>query len=88
MNVPDAERWRRLSPLLDELLDLGPARREARLAALRADDASLADELASLVADAERAEQARFLAGSVGPPPPADAAATLAGQRIGAYVLE
>jgi len=87
MNVPDAERWRRLSPLLDELLDLEPAQRRARLGTLRAADASLADELASLVADAEQAEQARFLAGTVAPPP-ADAAATLAGQRIGAYVLE
>jgi len=89
MIVPDAERWRRLSPLLDDLLDRDPAQRRARLDALRAGDAALADELASLVADAEQAEQAQFLAGTAAPPPPDDAAAaTLAGQRIGAYVLE
>jgi len=89
MIVPDAERWQRLSPLLDDLLDLDPAQRRARLDALRAGDAALADELASLVADAEQAEQAQFLAGTAAPPPPDDAAAaTLAGQRIGAYVLE
>ena len=87
MIVPDAARWRRLSPLLDELLDLEPAPRQARLDALRAEDAALADELASLVDDAGRAERAQFLAGTAAPPPP-DAAATLAGQRIGAYVLE
>jgi serine/threonine-protein kinase len=86
MIVPDAERWRRVSPLLDELLDLEPDRRQARLQSLRAEDAALADELASLVADAERAERAQFLAGTAAPPPPE--AATLAGQRIGAYVLE
>ena len=87
MIVPDARRWRHLSPLLDELLDLDPARRQARLNALRAEDAALADELASLVADAAHAEQARFLDGTAAPPPD-DAAATLAGQRLGAYVLE
>ena len=87
MSVPDAERWNRLSPRLDELLDLEPGRRQERLDALRAEDPALAAELASLVADAEQAEQARFLAGTAAPPPP-DAAATLAGQRIGAYVLE
>jgi len=90
MIVPDGERWRRLSPLLDDLLDLDPAQRPARLDALRAEDATLADELASLVADAGHAAQARFLAGTAAPPPPDDAAAaaTLAGQRLGAYVLD
>ncbi|MCK9685454.1 serine/threonine-protein kinase [Scleromatobacter humisilvae] len=83
MIVPDAERWRRLSLLFDELLDLEPGQRQALLDTLRAEDAALADELASLLADAERAEQAHFLDGTAAPP-----AATLADQRIGAYVLE
>ncbi len=89
MIVPDAGRWKRLSPLLDELLDLDPGQRRARLAALRRDEPALADELAALIVDAEQAERARFLAGTAAPPPPDNAAAaTLAGQRIGAYVLE
>ena len=90
MNVPDAEHWKRLSPLLDELLDLEPAARHARLAALREQDAPVADELASMIRDAEQAEHARFLGGSAAPPLGSDSAAeaTLAGQRIGAYVLD
>ena len=34
----DAERWQRLSPLLDALIDLEPEARAARLAELRAED--------------------------------------------------
>jgi len=82
-----AERWKQLSPLLDELLDLEPAQRRARLDAHRARDPALAGELATLVADAERAERAQFLTGRAAPDE-APAAPTLAGQRIGAYVLE
>jgi serine/threonine-protein kinase len=87
MIVPDAERWKRLSLLFDELLDLEPAQRHARLDALRSEDAALADELASLLVDADRAEQAHFLDGRAGRSDDI-AAPTLAGQRIGAYVLE
>ncbi|WP_064747985.1 serine/threonine-protein kinase [Lysobacter antibioticus] len=46
----DAERWQRLSPLLDALLELEPAARAERLAELRADDAGLAAELSELIA--------------------------------------
>ena len=89
MTLPDAERWKRLSPLLDGLLDLEPEARAARLAALRGEDPELAAELAALIADAERAEGTRFLAGRAAAPEPDGAeAASLAGQRIGAYVLE
>jgi len=88
MIVPDAERWQRLSPLLDDLLELEPGSRLERVQALRADDPTLADELASLIADAERARQAQFLDGAATPAVDSAAAATLAGQRIGAYVLD
>ena len=94
MIVPDAERWKRLSPLLDGLLDLEPAARAARLDALRAEDAPLAGELAALIGDAERAEHARFLAGSVAPASArddtrdGDASASLVGERIGAYLID
>jgi len=92
--VPDAERWKRLSPLLDGLLDLEPAARAARLDALRAQEPALAGELAALIGDAERAEHARFLAGSVAPASArdgtrdGDASASLVGERIGAYVID
>ena len=90
MTVGDAERWKRLSSLIDAVLDLEHGQRQARLDELRAQDPALADELASLIVDAERVERSQFLAGTVSLPPAADsaAAATLAGQRIGAYVLE
>jgi len=43
-------RWRELEPLLDELLDAGEPARGERLAALRASDPVLADELERLLA--------------------------------------
>ena len=42
----DAERWQRLSPLLDALLELPEQQRSEHLAALRREDAALADDLA------------------------------------------
>ena len=49
MNLPDRQRWARLNPLLEELLDLDAGPREARLAELRAQGAALAGELESLL---------------------------------------
>lgn len=46
----DAERWRRLSPLLDALLEADPAERGARLASIRGEDPALAAELERLLA--------------------------------------
>ncbi|WP_133000207.1 serine/threonine-protein kinase [Luteimonas arsenica] len=45
----DPDRWQRLSPLLDALLELEPAARAQGLASLREDDADLADELEALL---------------------------------------
>ena len=81
----DPQRWARLSPLLDELLDLDPAPRRERLAALRAQDASLADELAAVLAAQTQIERGAFLEGAAVPAP---VPVTLAGRRIGAYTLE
>ncbi len=90
MIIPERERWVRLSPLLDRLLDLDAEARAAHLDAIAAEDAALAAELASLLTDAARAVDAHFLSGwgeladasaPVAPP-------GLAGERIGAYVLE
>ncbi len=89
MIVEDAARWHRLSALLDTLLDLEPPARQALLAELRADDPALADELAVLLAASDSAAQSHFLEGSATPSPTlADPVAPLAGQRLGAYVLE
>src|SRR3546814_11908149 len=46
----DAERWQRLSPLLDALLELDPPTRERSLASLREEDPQLAEDLAGLLA--------------------------------------
>ena len=45
----DAERWQRLSPLLDALLELSADQRSEHLAALRREDSALADELQHLL---------------------------------------
>ena len=85
MTLPDADRWKRLSPLLDELLELAGPARAARLAELRADDAGLADELAALLGEGERAEAAQFLSGDA---LEAAIAPSLEGSHVGAYVIE
>ena len=87
MNIPSPERWRELSPLLDELLDLDAPARQARLKALRADSADLADDLAALLAHDNEARSGGFMAGAAAGPG-VEAEASLAGQRLGAYVLQ
>ena len=89
MISPNADNWARLSPLLDELLDLPELQRAARLDAMRANNPELGDELAALLTDSQSAQVKEFLA-----KPVLDSSAdqtpesTLAGQRLGAYVLE
>jgi serine/threonine-protein kinase len=45
----DAERWQRLSPLLDAMFELDPDTRARSLELLREEDASLAADLESLM---------------------------------------
>ena len=78
-------QWTRLAPLLDELLDLPPADRDARLAALRAEDAALAGRLADWLARDAALDDAGFLARPAGG---VLAAPLHAGQTAGAYTLE
>ena len=87
MNLPDSELWKKLSPALDELLDLDESVRTGRLAELRRNDKALHDQLESLLSSVQRAEESQFLG--------ADArgalnheAPSLAGRRVGAYVIE
>ena len=70
----EPSRWAALSPLLDEALALDGAERAAWLAALRARDASAADDVAQLLAAHEAAALSGFLASP-------------AGRRVGAYAL-
>jgi serine/threonine protein kinase len=81
----DKEVWARLSPRLDELLELPESERDARLADIGRDDAALAADLSLLLAQQTRADRFAFLEGGA-----LDAAAhaTLTGQTIGAYTLE
>jgi eukaryotic-like serine/threonine-protein kinase len=51
---PTTAKWRRLSPLLDAVLDELPEHRDARLDMLCAGDAGLRAELETLVAECER----------------------------------
>ena len=76
------ETWGRLSPLLDELLDLPDDERAARLAALRAQDATLADAVAAMLQHLPAIERGEFMPASALPKPDG-----LAGQAIGPYTL-
>ena len=82
-----ADRWRALSPYLDEALDIASSQRAAWLASIRARDAVLAADLQLLLAEHEALHESHFLEGTVplapGPEPPA----SLAGQILGAYRL-
>ena len=81
----DKEAWARVSPRLDELLELPPSERDARLAEIAHDDAALAADLSLLLAQQTHADRSAFLEGSA---LETAAQATLAGQTIGAYTLE
>jgi serine/threonine protein kinase/tetratricopeptide (TPR) repeat protein len=78
------ERWRVLSPYLDQALDLEVEEREPWLASLRLDNPSLATDLEELLGEREALDESGFLEGTadVVPPPP-----SLAGLRVGAYTL-
>ncbi|MFZ5637829.1 MAG: protein kinase domain-containing protein [Pseudomonadota bacterium] len=78
----DAERWQRLSPLLDALIELDADARKARLEALREEDPALAAELEALLALEDENED--FLAEPLVAPPPMAKPDTL----IGPYKLD
>jgi serine/threonine protein kinase/tetratricopeptide (TPR) repeat protein len=78
----DAERWQRLSPLLDALFELEGEERAQRLSRVRTEDAALADELESLIALEEA--DADFLEQPLVPP----VSGLRAGNVVGPYRLE
>jgi hypothetical protein len=61
--VTTSDRWRRVEQILDDLLDLPPHARDARLDALSAGDAALRDEVSGLLS--EGAKSGGILDGSV-----------------------
>jgi len=69
MAVIDRDRWRELSPLLDQALELGDDERAAWLVELRARSPRLAAELTGLLANEAEADRKGFLRSHVGPDP-------------------
>ena len=63
------ETWGRLSPLLDELLDLPDDDRDARLAALHAQDPSIAQAVAAMLAHLPAIERGEFMPTAAMPTP-------------------
>jgi tetratricopeptide (TPR) repeat protein len=86
MQAFDADLWRRLSPYLDEALEIAPEQRPAWLAALEAKDPVLSSHLQMLLEEREAIEDAGFLDGvvQVGVRPEPE---SLSGQILGAYRL-
>jgi eukaryotic-like serine/threonine-protein kinase len=86
MRALDAERWRALSPYLDEALDLAPDGRTSWLAAVHVRDATLAHDLEAWLLEHDRAGQERFLDG-VALDARLASTPSLAGQIVGPYRL-
>ena len=83
-----SQSWARLSPLLDELLDLPEPERQARVAEVRAQNPQLGDELAALLTASQSDQVKDFLSKPLLNAVDQAPESTLAGQRLGAYVLE
>jgi serine/threonine protein kinase/tetratricopeptide (TPR) repeat protein len=81
----NADRWRALSPYLDEALELPTADRAGWLASIRARDAGLAIDLQTLLGEHDRIHESRFLEQPVPLASRTALTQSLAGQTIGAY---
>jgi eukaryotic-like serine/threonine-protein kinase len=79
------ERWREVSPYLEEALELPPERRSDWMADLRRRDASLAEDVEALFSARSLASRESFLEGT---PPIQATPGSLEGQTFGAYTLE
>jgi serine/threonine protein kinase/tetratricopeptide (TPR) repeat protein len=83
------DRWRVLSPYLDQALDLTVEEREPWLANLRRDQPAIADDLQGLLDERDSLDRAGFLTGAavLMPATPLVAEPTLEGLSVGAYTL-
>src|SRR5260370_23884171 len=79
------ERWRALSPYLDQALEISPDEHAAWLAGLKAQNPALAAELKALLLEHRALVDEGFLQSGAPAPPKAP---SLAGQTVGAYTLE
>ena len=77
--------WEAVSALLDELLDLDPAQRTARLAEIRAQNPALSDHVAGLLAHHQSVREERFLEESAVDPL---GLSELAGRSFGGFTLD
>src|SRR5499427_2850722 len=80
-----ADRWRTLSPYLDEALEIPTRGRGAWLESIFARDAALAGDLQKLLVEHDLIHESRFLEQPVLPASRAAQTQSLAGQTIGAY---
>src|SRR5262249_1766199 len=78
------ERWRVVSPHLDEVLELPEAERASWLSRLRLRDPTLADDVEALLEERGMLSREAFLVKPASLPRPA---ASLSGQTFGAYTL-
>ncbi len=78
----------RLHPLLDQILELEPAEREAWLGQLRGQDPALAGRVERVLADEREQDGGALLGGDAGWIDAMDATQPLEGLRVGAYTLE
>ena len=81
-----AERWRVLSPYLDEALEIAPDERAGWLASIAARDAVLAEDLRGMLAQHRTVHESGFLERAVLDPGTASIT-SLTGQVVGAYRL-
>ena len=78
------DRWRIVSPYLDEAMELSEEERAAWLARVRTRDTTLADDLETLLDERGHAGREGFLEGR---PPSPSAPSPLAGQTVGDWTL-
>jgi serine/threonine-protein kinase len=81
------DRWRALSPYLDEALAMTGDRRAIWLAAIRARDAALGADLESLLAEHDHLQESLFLERALPLVQHSDDTESLKGQVVGAYRL-
>jgi serine/threonine-protein kinase len=85
MSTFDPERWRILSPYLDQILDLPEDERAGWLAEQGKRDPELAADLQGLLDEHRALDGEQFLASGFGAPP---AQPALMGRTVGAYTLD
>jgi eukaryotic-like serine/threonine-protein kinase len=81
----DAQMWVRVTPLLDQALEVEPGAREKWLDQLTNDQPDIVATLRVLLADWEEVEAEDFLGGAFAPAAPEQ---SLAGKTVGAYTIE